>query len=209
MNGSVFKGALLMACAALCGCSSEKDEPAGASCAAPGGPATGPADTAHCMQSGARFVQETSAEACNAAPHEHAEGEEHEEEDAGAAASEYGEPFFGTQVADDQCKYDVALSTTPVCVNDAVTLRAVLKSRADATPVTGANARIDVFLSETHVAPNAGRSTTEDPPGTYTISPVRFDASGRWTVRWHFFENCGDEPEESPHGHVAFYVDVP
>jgi hypothetical protein len=163
----------------------------------------GAADTTHCVANGTRVVQETSAAACNS-------GEESEEpQEVTPEESEYGEPFFGTQSADDQCKYDVTFSSTPVCENDGVTLTAVLKSRADNTPVTGAAARIDVFSSETHVAPNAGRRTTENPPGTYTIAPVRFDASGRWTVRWHFFENCGDEPEESPHGHVAFYVDVP
>jgi hypothetical protein len=36
-----------------------------------------------------------------------------------------------------------------------------------------------------------------------------FDQSGRWVVRFHYFETCSDVPEDSPHGHVAFYIDVP
>jgi hypothetical protein len=153
---------------------------------------------------GTRVVQPTDVAECMAAGGG---------EDAGAGAGgdpDYGDPLFGTKAGDDDCKYDVVWSTSPVCANDSVTLKAVITSREDNTPVTRANARIDVFLSETQLAPNnPPRRTTEDPPGTYTVTPVRFNASGRWTVRWHFFETCTDEVEESPHGHVAFYVDVP
>jgi hypothetical protein len=46
-------------------------------------------------------------------------------------------------------------------------------------------------------------------PGTYSVGPVRFDQAGRWFVRFHFYETCSDAPEDSPHGHVAFWVDVP
>jgi hypothetical protein len=28
-------------------------------------------------------------------------------------------------------------------------------------------------------------------------------------VRFHLHENCSDVPEDSPHGHAAFYVSVP
>jgi hypothetical protein len=38
--------------------------------------------------------------------------------------------------------------------------------------------------------------------------PLRFDRSGRWVVRFHFYEDCNDG-ESSPHGHIAFFVDVP
>jgi hypothetical protein len=37
---------------------------------------------------------------------------------------------------------------------------------------------------------------------------VRFDASGKWTVRFHFSADCADAVD-SPHGHVAFFVNVP
>ena len=76
-------------------------------------------------------------------------------------------------------------------------------------PATGANVDIEAFLSDTHPAPNSGVHTTEGPPGTYHIGPVRFDAKGRWTVRFHLHEDCADEAADSPHGHVAFFLDVP
>ena len=38
---------------------------------------------------------------------------------------------------------------------------------------------------------------------------VRFDAKGRWTVRFHLHEECADEAPDSPHGHIAFFIDVP
>ncbi len=73
-----------------------------------------------------------------------------------------------------------------------------------ATPV-----RVEVFLDETHPAPNTDVVVTEGPTGTYQIGPVRFDKPGKWTVRFHFNEQCEDTEADSPHGHAAFYVDVP
>ena len=61
----------------------------------------------------------------------------------------------------------------------------------------------------THPGDTARAVTTEQPPGNYTIGPVRFDASGTWTVRFHLNENCLDLTPDSPHGHAAFYLDVP
>ena len=49
---------------------------------------------------------------------------------------------------------------------------------------------------------------TETSPGTYTYGPIRFDASGKWTVRFHLYEDCVDG-DTSPHGHAAFFVTVP
>ena len=48
----------------------------------------------------------------------------------------------------------------------------------------------------------------------YKVGPIRFDAAGNapghyWTVRFHLYEECNDSPEDSPHGHAAFYVSVP
>jgi hypothetical protein len=45
-------------------------------------------------------------------------------------------------------------------------------------------------------------------PGTYRVGPILFDKPGRWVVRFHFFETCFDAPD-SPHGHAAFYIQVP
>jgi hypothetical protein len=63
-------------------------------------------------------------------------------------------------------------------------------------------------LGDTHSAQSTG-STTEGPPGTYTIGPVLFDEPGKWTVRFHIHEECTDLSNESQHGHAAFFVDVP
>jgi hypothetical protein len=41
------------------------------------------------------------------------------------------------------------------------------------------------------------------------VGPIVFDQPGKWVVRFHFFENCDDLVEDSPHGHAAFYVQVP
>ena len=34
-------------------------------------------------------------------------------------------------------------------------------------------------------------------------------APGKWTVRFHFNEICCDVNSDSPHGHAAFFVNVP
>src|SRR5437867_328431 len=74
---------------------------------------------------------------------------------------------------------------------------------------TAAKPRAEVYLSDVHPAPNTRQKPVEESPGTYTVGPIRFDAPGQWTVRFHFFEECADVLEESPHGHVAFLAQVP
>ena len=59
------------------------------------------------------------------------------------------------------------------------------------------------------ISPSNDYTATEGPPGTYTISPFIFNRPGRWVVRFHYFEECSDIPEDAPHGHAAFYIDVP
>ena len=83
-----------------------------------------------------------------------------------------------------------------------------MKTRADGKPVLGAEPDSDVFLNDTHAAPNAGTKSAEKGNGVYEIGPIRFDQPGQWTVRFHFFGICPDAPD-SPHGHAAFYVNVP
>jgi hypothetical protein len=52
---------------------------------------------------------------------------------------------------------------------------------------------------------------TETPAGSgaYTIGPVVFDQPGLWTIRFHLHENCADLLPDSPHGHAAYYINVP
>ncbi len=161
-----------------------------------GGPVAGAADT-HC---GATVVTVDSA-ACTADP-----GEEPDPGDGDT--SDYGPTRFGTESDDDDCKYHVKYSVTAVRQSENVTFTVVATHKSDGSPVTGAATNAEVFLNDTHPAPNSGSTTKESPPGTYTIGPVRFDASGQWTARFHFFEDCSDS-EASPHGHTAFLLQVP
>jgi hypothetical protein len=114
----------------------------------------------------------------------------------------------GTSADDDDCKYHVDFNTSALYKNQDATVTAVATYKVDGTPLVGATPHLEIFLSDTHPAPNANTVAIESPPGTYTMKPVLFDASGQWTIRFHFFENCTDL-ENSPHGHVAFLVDVP
>lgn len=140
--------------------------------------------------------------------------------DAGAPPEpgDGGEPeppvHFNGASDDDDCKYHVVYTSTPVVKNRNVTLNVTLTKLAENNaPATGANVTIESFLADNdlHPIPNNGTTTTESPAGSgkYAISPVKFDESGRWVVRFHFYETCEDLLEDSPHGHVAFYYDVP
>jgi hypothetical protein len=140
-------------------------------------------------------------------------------------APDYGDTNFGSQAADDDCKYNVSATVNPVQENQAVTFVVTATSRVDGGPVTGATARAEVYLCDgpsttnapcdsTHPAPPSGQTTTEYPDGTYTIGPIIFDAPGNadagyWTVRFHFFESCADDVPQAKHGHAAFYLEVP
>jgi len=115
---------------------------------------------------------------------------------------------FGTSASDDDCKYRVEWSSAAGSADHQTIFTVKVTNAADGTPVTGANPSAEVFLSDTHPAPNSGQTASETSPGVYTVGPVEFDETGRWTVRFHFFESCADS-ETSPHGHVAFYVTAP
>ncbi len=126
-----------------------------------------------------------------------------------AGVINYGDTRFNSEADDDDCKYHVKFANSDINQNEDVAFDVVATEKAGGAPAAGANIDIEAFLNATHPAPNSGVHTTENPPGTYRISPVRFDAPGRWTVRFHLHEDCADEAPDSPHGHVAFYIDVP
>jgi len=175
-------GLAALAAAALAACSSSSG----------GGPVDGGPDT-HCGDK----VQPTSQTACAASGM------------GGAPMVDYGATLTGAEGDDDDCKYHASWTATDIVEDQDVTFTLVATSKTDGTPLAGASPDAEVFLSETHPAPNSGQKSSEGPAGTYQIGPIRFDAPGRWTVRFHLFETCADESEESPHGHVAFYVSVP
>jgi len=119
-------------------------------------------------------------------------------------------PHKGSANSDDDCKYHV--SFTNDCVQKGgtgttfkVTLTSLTKNMA---AVPGANAYIEAFLGNRPADGTTGPAV-ENPPGVYTIGPVIFPVSGDWTVRFHFFGDCSDVPEDSPHGHAAFLITVP
>jgi hypothetical protein len=127
----------------------------------------------------------------------------------GAPDEGYPPTMYNAEGDDDDCKYHVSWTASDVAENQDVTFKVVITTLADGKPATGADPEPEVYLDETHYAPATQLSSTEDEPGTYTVGPVRFDAPGKWTVRFHIHEECTDIAEDSPHGHAAFYVQVP
>jgi YtkA-like protein len=178
----------------------------------PGGPVKGPAD-AHCTKS-----QVTSEAACHPTA---GTGGNSSTTSAGATtgaggstgaggdASEYGATLENAQGDDDDCKYHIAWTSTDIYQNTDVTFTVVATTKTDGKPVATGELDAEAFLNDTHPAPNSDTKVTESPAGTYKIGPMRFDKAGKWTVRFHIHEECSDLTEDSPHGHVAFFVNVP
>jgi hypothetical protein len=133
----------------------------------------------------------------------------------------YGAVMYNTSGSDDDCKYNVAWQSTPICENEPVYFTVVVTKRADDSPLLGvetggtfvpANPRPDVVLDCTHPIPNTPAPRDPSPsvaPGTYVVGPVVFDKPGDWVFRFHFNEECLDIVADSPHGHAAFHVNVP
>jgi hypothetical protein len=197
--------ALAASVASVASCSSSDTEGTGGGHQGPpGGPLSGAADT-HCGAT----VQPTDPAACMGGTGGAGQGGGAGE--GGAADDdddEYGATLFNTEGDDDECKYHVKIATTPIYENEDVTLTVTLTNKTDGSPATSAETAAELFLNETHPAPNSNQSVEETAPGVYRIGPVRFDAPGRWTARFHFYEDCVDG-ETSPHGHAAFFLDVP
>ena len=127
---------------------------------------------------------------------------------AGGGGGDVGETNFNAEADDDDCKYHVKWTATTVAEKTDVTFFVTLTNKKDGSPVTGAPVRAEVFLNDTHPAPNTNQTSSETSSGVYGVGPIQFDASGKWTVRFHFHEECNDSPA-SPHGHAAFFVQVP
>ena len=123
--------------------------------------------------------------------------------------TDYGPTMYGSAGDDDDCKYYVSWTATPIKENADTFFTVSALRLADMMPVSCAGVRPDVSLSISHGAPAPANPSTEIAPGVYQVGPIKFDASGTWTVRFHFFEECSDAQEDSPHGHAAFYVNVP
>jgi hypothetical protein len=187
---------LLMLSASLLACSSSKNY---------GGPMAGSVDN-HCFllpdggfPGGPMFAQPTSAAAC------------HPDGGAGdGGAADYGPTRYNSGGNDDDCKYVLNWSATPIAQEEDVLFTVAVVNAVDGTPATGANTYAEVFLlSQNHISPSTNPPVAEIAPGVYTVGPVLFDLPGQWTVRFHFYEDCLDLADESPHGHAAYFVNVP
>jgi hypothetical protein len=218
-------------------------EPNASMCSSPGGPVLGPDDT-HCWSpDGGAIIQPTTQPGCyaDAGPSgsggndgggvngDAATSGDGAATDGGGMAADsgmpdigncgdptYGPALFNDYGSDDDCKYDVSWTSSPICENQNVYFTVIVTHRADGTPLTGANPRPDVVLDCDHPIPNGpdGKPTARDQspevaPGTYIVGPVVFDKAGKWVFRFHFREECLDISPESPHGHAAFWVNVP
>ena len=163
----------------------------------------------HCVESGAA-VENPIGACMTSVP---LDDEAEEDHDEGEAEEEDEHPIlFGREADDDNCKYHVRFDNTCVALNEPVTFTLQLTRLFDDQPGTGTEpAYPEIFLADdvTHISPSNDITASEGPAGTYAIGPVLFDRSGRWVVRFHYFENCSEIPEDTPHSHVAFYIDVP
>jgi hypothetical protein len=188
----------LLACALLFACSSAKNY---------GGPVLGDVDN-HCFQlpdggspGGPMVVQPTSTASC----HPDAGGY-----DAGILGGGFGPTRYNTGSNDDDCKYVITWSSTPIAQEEDVVFTVTLINTTDGTPATGANTYAEVVLpDQNHLSPTTQPPVTETKPGVYSVGPVIFDRSGKWMVRFHFHEDCLDLLPDSPHGHAAYFVNVP
>jgi hypothetical protein len=183
----------------------------------------------HCQSpDGGDIIQPTTLAGCTAGPDAAAPSV-----DAGASdASDdvdigncgdptYGPTMFNDWGADDDCKYDVTWQSTPLCENQPAYFTVIVTRRQDDAPLEGlevsgqlvpGNPRPDIVLGCDHPIPNTPKPRNPSPevaPGTYVVGPVVFDKPGRWVVRFHFHEECNDFAPDSPHGHAAFWVDIP
>ena len=132
--------------------------------------------------------------------------------------ADYGDTLYNSEGDDDDCKYQLAWTSTSVALNQDVTFKVTASSKKDSSPLEGlttgtrALSRVELYIpcDATHIPPAVDFKPTiaETAPGVYTAGPFRFDKPGRWVVRFHFYEQCLDQAD-SPHGHAAFFVDVP
>lgn len=127
---------------------------------------------------------------------------------AGGGGSDYGPTLYNAEGDDDDCKYHVTWTSTDVKENVGVTFDVNVIRRIDDQPATGADVAIEAFLTDIHPTPTNSIPSKESAGGNYRVGPLVFDAPGKWTVRFHFFEMCSDA-EDSPHGHAAFFINVP
>jgi hypothetical protein len=129
--------------------------------------------------------------------------------DGGVTGSDLGLPMYGAAGNDDDCKYYLSWTATPIKENADTFFTVTAIRLADMLPATCAGIRPEVFLNPFVGAIPPPNPSPEIAPGVYQVGPIKFTQPGIWTVRFHLYENCGDSQADSPHGHAAFFVQVP
>lgn len=208
-------------------CSDEEDASLAQCVGAVGDGAVAGTPEPHCQGADGTPIVQAIGECVSGAAgedeHEHETGsvdageEEHEHADAGAEDEhEHGEEEHainvGREADDDDCKYHVSFTNTCVAVNQPVSFTLSLTRKMDGMPGSGTNPAFpEVYLADepSHLSPSNDITAREGPAGTYEIGPIVFDEPGRWVIRFHYFDTCSEVPADSPHGHAAFYIDVP
>jgi hypothetical protein len=195
-------------------------EPNARTCATPRGPVYGPQDN-HCVApDGGAIVQVTTVAGCADPGPDGGSGDDGGAGDDGGVVdagdigtcgtADYGATMYNNWGADDDCKYDVMWTSTPICENVPVYFTVQASKRTDNSPLTGASAVPDVALDCKYPVTQPPRNPSpEIAPGVYVVGPIVFYKPGTWVFRFHFNETCLDDVPDSPHGHAAFYVQVP
>jgi hypothetical protein len=141
----------------------------------------------------------------------------------GGGGPEYGATMYNQEGDDDDCKYHVSWTSTPISNGADVTFTMSGTYKANGTPnppamaggpiigLDTSNFYVEIGYSDpTHAPPPTNEVVTaSSTPGTYSIGPVIFDKPGQWFARFHLFEACADVLPDSPHGHAAFYINIP
>jgi len=161
-----------------------------------GGPVAGAADT-HCtLPDGGTQAQVVNLASCTPIA-------------GGDAGVDYGPTLYNAEADDDDCKYHLKFTNSAVRENTDVNFTATVTNKVGGASTRNTPIALEVFLNTTHPGPNTNQTSSETSPGTYNVGPIRFDLPGQWTVRFHLHEDCADQAPDSPHGHVAFFINVP
>jgi hypothetical protein len=130
-------------------------------------------------------------------------------DDGGTGTTDYGPTLFNAMGFDDDCKYSVSWTATPIRVNTDVTFSVTVKRLDDMTPAHCAGLYAEGYIDNTPAAGPATPGPEEGMTGVYKIGPYKFSVPGIWTVRFHIHGECDDSRSDSPHGHAAFFVNIP
>jgi len=133
----------------------------------------------------------------------------------------YGDPNFNDSGDDDECKYHMTWSATPIAKNQPFTITVNATNLLTGEPLDTIAAQVagkpalsriepSIPCQPSHLAPTAAyeAAVKQIGPGQFTVGPFSLDESGRWVIRYHFYEECLDSTT-TPHAHVSFFVDVP